>query len=64
MKLVDFIENIRCRECSHYVGDNPYEDDGFIYCSDCGEHFNEKEERERLLEIEKLEKRLIELKSR
>jgi DNA-directed RNA polymerase subunit RPC12/RpoP len=62
MTLVKFIEGIRCRECSHTVGENPYEYDGFIYCEDCGTYFNEEEEIQRMAEIEKLERRLEELK--
>lgn len=63
-RLVKFINGIRCRECSHYVGMDLHESDGFIYCEDCATAFNDQEEKARLQEISNLEKRLEELKKR
>lgn len=63
-QLLNFVNNLRCVSCDHYVNGEWTEYDGKMFCQGCWDYQKDEEERARLKEISELKKRLAELEER
>lgn len=61
IELLNFINDLRCIQCGHYVCGEWSAYDGKMYCQECWDFNRFEEERVRNEEVQKLKKRLREL---
>lgn len=60
-QLLDFVNDLRCISCDHYVNGEWTAYDGKMFCQVCWDNQKEEEKRVRQAEIHSLKKRLKEL---